>query len=50
MFNTFNMGVGMVVTVSKKDADRALATLNAAGEAAFVLGEVAPGAEGVTIR
>ena len=50
MFNTFNMGVGMVVTVSKDDADRALAALKAAGEAAFVLGEVAPGAEGVTIR
>ncbi len=50
MFNTFNMGVGMVVTVSKDDADRALAALKAAGESAFVLGEVAPGAEGVTIR
>lgn len=50
MFNTFNMGVGMVVTVSKDDADRALAVVKAAGEAAFVLGEIAPGAEGVTIR
>jgi phosphoribosylformylglycinamidine cyclo-ligase len=50
MFNTFNMGVGMVVIVSKVDADRALSALKAAGEAAFVLGEVAPGEEGVIIR
>jgi len=50
MFNTFNMGVGMVVIVSKVDADRALSALKAVGEAAFVLGEVAPGEEGVIIR
>ncbi len=50
MFNTFNMGVGMVVTVAKADADRALGVLRKAGEAAFVLGEVASGDEGVVLR
>ena len=32
MYNTFNMGVGMCVTVAKEDADTALAALRAAGE------------------
>ena len=40
MFNTFNMGVGMCLTVSAENADRAVALLNAAGEAAYILGEV----------
>ncbi len=47
MFNTFNMGVGMTLTVAASDADRALAALRAAGEDAYVLGEVRPGEAGV---
>jgi phosphoribosylformylglycinamidine cyclo-ligase len=43
MFNTFNMGVGMCMAVSKETADAAIAALNAAGEQAFVLGEVVEG-------
>ncbi len=50
MFNTFNMGVGMAVVVAKADAGRALSILREAGEAAFALGEVAPGDEGVVLR
>lgn len=38
MFNTFNMGVGMIVSVDKNDADKAVAALNAAGEQAYILG------------
>ena len=49
MFNTFNMGVGMCVTVAKEDADKALATLRAAGEDAYVMGEVVASDEGVTL-
>ncbi|MDE7293724.1 MAG: phosphoribosylformylglycinamidine cyclo-ligase [Oscillospiraceae bacterium] len=50
MFNTFNMGVGMVVVVDKNDADKAVAAINAAGEEAYVMGELAEGSEGVIIR
>ena len=40
MFNTFNMGVGMCVTVPKEDVDAALDILRAAGEDAYVLGKI----------
>lgn len=40
MFNTFNMGVGMSITVSKNDVDRALAILKDNGEDAYVIGEI----------
>ena len=40
MFNTYNMGVGMSVVVAKEDADKALNILRAAGEDAYIIGEV----------
>ena len=40
MFNTFNMGVGMSVVVSKEDADKALEILKANGEEAYIIGEI----------
>lgn len=43
MFNTFNMGVGMTLIVAKEDAPRALEILQAAGEDAYLLGQVAAG-------
>ena len=49
MFNTFNMGVGMVAIVSPEDADRALEILRAQGEDAYILGTVREGAEGVVL-
>lgn len=49
MFNTFNMGVGMVVSVDKNDADKALAAIKAAGEDAYILGELVESDEGVII-
>ena len=49
MFNTFNMGVGMTVVVDKNDADKAIETLKAAGENAYVLGELVDSDEGVII-
>ena len=50
MFNTFNMGVGMVVVVSKEDAEQALEVLRANGEDAYVLGEVVESGEGVILE
>ncbi len=49
MFNTYNMGVGMTVVVDKADADKAIAALKAAGEEAYVLGELVESDEGVII-
>ena len=40
MFNTFNMGVGMAVTVKKEDVNEALAILKANGEDAYVIGKI----------
>ena len=50
MFNTYNMGVGMTITVAKQDADKALELLHANGEpGAYVLGEIVPGEGGVEL-
>ena len=49
MFNTFNMGVGMCVTVPKDQADKALALLREQGEAAYIVGEVVSGEDGVQL-
>ena len=49
MFNTFNMGVGMIVSVDKNDADKAIAAIKAAGEDAYVLGELVESEDGVII-
>ena len=49
MFNTFNMGVGMTVIVSKNDVSKTLDILKAHGEDAFVLGEFVKGDEGVIL-
>lgn len=49
MFNTFNMGIGMSVTVAKEDADKALEILKNNGTDAYIVGEVAKSDEGVII-
>ncbi|WP_413376178.1 phosphoribosylformylglycinamidine cyclo-ligase [Alkalihalobacillus sp. 1P02AB] len=48
LFSTFNMGIGMAVVVSEKDADKVLEFLQKEGEQAFVVGRVIEG-EGVHI-
>lgn len=49
MFNTFNMGVGMTIIVSKEDADRSISILKQHGEDAYVLGTILKSDEGVKI-
>lgn len=49
MFNTFNMGVGMAVIVSKATADKALEALRSNGVDAYVLGEIVRGEDKVTL-
>ena len=41
MYNTFNMGVGMVLALDEADADKAVNAIKAAGENAFVIGQTA---------
>lgn len=49
MYNTYNMGIGMMVAVDSADADKAVRLLNAAGETAYVVGEIKAGEKGVTV-
>ena len=49
MFNTFNMGVGMSVVVSPEDVERSLEILKAAGEDAYVVGEIVESEDGVIL-
>ena len=49
MYNTYNMGIGMMVAVDSADADAALAALKEAGETAYVVGEIENGEKGVTV-
>ena len=50
MFNTFNMGVGMSVVVSSEDSEKALASLKASGEDAYVIGEIVSSDDKITIE
>ncbi|MDO4379599.1 MAG: phosphoribosylformylglycinamidine cyclo-ligase [Clostridia bacterium] len=49
MFNTFNMGVGMSVVVSKEESEKALEILKANGEDAYVIGKIVKSEQKVTI-
>ena len=49
MYNTFNMGLGMIVAVDEKDVDAVLAAIQAAGEAGYVVGHIENGDKGVTL-
>ncbi|MDE7262000.1 MAG: phosphoribosylformylglycinamidine cyclo-ligase [Oscillospiraceae bacterium] len=49
MYNTFNMGVGMSITVPKEQADKALEVLKANGEDAYIMGEIVSGDEKVVL-
>ncbi|MCR5118163.1 MAG: phosphoribosylformylglycinamidine cyclo-ligase [Lachnospiraceae bacterium] len=49
MYNTYNMGIGMVLAVDPADADKTVAALEKAGEKACVIGETTAGEKEVTI-
>lgn len=50
MFNTFNMGVGMIAIVDKNDVAKTLEILKDNGEDAYVIGEIIKSEDGVTFR
>ncbi len=49
MYNTYNMGIGMMIAVKQEEADKAAALLTKAGEAVYCVGEVKKGEKGVTL-
>ena len=49
MYNTYNMGIGMVLAVDAADADKAVELLKAEGDQAFIIGEIREGEKGVTL-
>ena len=50
MFNTFNMGVGMSITVAEEDAEKALEVLKAQGEDAYVIGRIVRSVERIAFK
>lgn len=49
MYNTFNMGIGLVLAVDPKDADTVMEAVKAAGETPYVIGHIDAGEKGVTV-
>ena len=49
MYNTFNMGLGMVMAVDKEDVEKTLKAIEEAGEAGYVVGHIEAGDKGVTL-
>ena len=49
MYNTFNMGIGMILALPAAQAEQALALLKETGETAWQIGEVVPGEDGVEL-
>ena len=49
MYNTYNMGLGMVVAVDPADVDKAMAAIAVAGDTAYVVGKTEAGEKGVTL-
>lgn len=49
MYNTYNMGIGMLIAVDPTEADQAVKLIEAAGEKAYIIGETVNGMKGVTL-
>ena len=49
MYNTFNMGLGMIVAVAKEDVDATMEAIKAAGETPYVVGHCEAGEKGVRL-
>ena len=49
MYNTYNMGIGMVLAVDAADADKAMEAARAAGETPYVIGRIEAGEKGVEL-
>lgn len=49
MFNTYNMGIGMITAVAKTDVDKAVEAVKSAGETPYIIGEIKAGQKGITL-
>lgn len=49
MYNTFNMGLGMILAVDKADVETTLEAVKAAGESPYIVGRIEDGEKGVTL-
>ncbi len=49
MYNTYNMGIGMVLAVDKADVEKTIAAIKAADEQPYIIGEITSGEKGVTL-
>lgn len=49
MYNTYNMGLGMIVAVNPSDVDKTLEAIQKAGDTPYVVGEIKDGEKGVTL-
>ncbi len=49
MYNTFNMGLGMVLAVDQKDVDKTMEAIKASGETPYIIGTAKEGQKGVTL-
>ncbi|MBQ2406179.1 MAG: phosphoribosylformylglycinamidine cyclo-ligase [Lachnospiraceae bacterium] len=49
MYNTFNMGLGMIVAVDPADVEKTMEAIKAAGETCYIVGETKAGEKGVTL-
>ena len=49
MYNTFNMGIGMVIAAEKSDADAVIKAAESTGDKAYVIGHIEAGEKGVTL-
>lgn len=49
MFNTYNMGVGMIMAVAEEDVEKTVQAIQAAGETPYIMGEIKIGEKGITL-
>lgn len=49
MYNTYNMGLGMILAVDPADVDKTMGAVKAAGETPYVVGKIEDGEKGVTL-
>ena len=49
MYNTYNMGIGMVLAVDAADVDKTMAAIREAGDTPYIIGEIKDGEKGVTL-
>ena len=49
MYNTYNMGLGMILAVDEKDVDKTMEAIKASGETPYIVGKITAGDKGVTL-